>query len=115
MGSRLWRQGPRLCGTLGWTWPEDYHDWNTNSTPVVHLRCCQGSTASAETTATTDAREPEEEAWSGPGIGILDLVPTPAQPKCHHSVDFKSAFPHVFKSSEVDQLLTSYKPVFDSK
>merc|ERR1711885_107050 len=95
--SRLWRQGPRLCGTLGWTWPEDYHDWNSNSTPVVHLRCRQGSTASAETTATTDAREPEEKAWSGPGIGILDLVPTPAQPKCHHSVDIKSAFSHAFK------------------
>merc|ERR1712013_573129 len=33
----------------------------------------------------------------GPGIGILDLVSTPAQPKCHHSVDFKSAFSHAFK------------------
>ena len=33
---------------------------------------CSGATASAATTATPDAREPEEEAWCGPRIGKLE-------------------------------------------
>merc|ERR1712192_183423 len=90
----LWSQGSWIQGTVGRTWPKDRYDRYTYRPPMVHLRCSEGATASATTTASPDAREPEKETWGRPRIGNhLNLtkyrVSAPAHPKCHHSVEFK--------------------------
>merc|ERR1712203_422188 len=67
---QLWSEGSWICWALGWPWPQDHYDRYTHCAPVVHLRCCQGATATPSTTASPDAGESEEEAGPGPRIGI---------------------------------------------
>merc|ERR1719264_1986941 len=64
-------EGPWFCWPLAGTWTKDYHDWNPDRSPVVHLRWREGSAPSSPSTSPRDACLPEGQDGC---CSVLDLA-----------------------------------------
>merc|ERR1712203_1322405 len=53
---------------LGRSGTQDHHDWNTDCSPMVHLRWSQGSAEAAPPSSPRDARVPEGQARCGSAV-----------------------------------------------